>query len=219
MRRVVDLTRLVVPGKEIFRLEIQTFQVREYLPAFHQGTKDWHIIQDLQVCSHIGTHVEAPLHHLKNGKDISALPLDTLMGPAVRLDFRSKGRRGTIEEEDVRRLSNKIRKNDIILLWVGWDKYYKQPEHLERPSLSFAAAKFLVGKGIKCIGVDASGIEVAPKAAEQPNHHLLFKHNIPIIEELTNLGAVKSDRFTFIGLPLKVKHLDSSPIRAIAIEE
>jgi len=35
----------------------------------------------------------------------------------------------------------------------------------------------------------------------------------------TNLGAVKSDRFTFIRLPLNVKRFDSSPIRAIAIEE
>jgi kynurenine formamidase len=43
--------------------------------------------------------------------------------------------------------------------------------------------------------------------------------HLKIIEELTNLGAVRNDRFTFVGLPLRVKHLDSSPIRAIAIEE
>ncbi len=219
MRRVVDLTRFLVPGKEIFRLEIETFQVRDYLPGFKQGKKDWHTIQELHMCAHIGTHVEAPKHHLRNGKDISALPLETFMGPAVRLDFRNKGRRGTIEEDDIRKLIEKIKRNDIVILWVGWDEYYKKAEHLERPSLSFAAARLLVSKKIKCIGVDASGIEVAPKAAEQPNHHLLLKHNIPIIEELTNLGAIRTDRFTFLGLPLKVRHLDSSPIRAIAIEE
>lgn len=219
MKRVTDLTRLVVPEREIFRFEVRTFQVKDYLPKFRQAKNDWHILQDMHVCTHIGTHVEAPRHHLKNGKDISGLPLETFMGSAIRLDFRSKGRQGRIEGADLRKLSGKIRKNDIVILWVEWDKYYGKPQHLDRPSLSLDAARFLVKKKIKCIGVDASGIELAPKAAEQPVHHLLLRHNIPIIEELTNLGAIRNERFVFLGLPLRMKQLDSSPIRAIAIEE
>lgn len=219
MARVVDLTRIITPGKEKFRLDVDTYQVKDYIPGFRQAAGDWHIIQDIHVCSHIGTHVEAPLHHIKGAKDIAQVPLDRLMGPAVRLDFRHKGRGGVIDRKDLERLGDRIRRNDIVILWVGWDKHYNKPQHLERPSLSFEAAKFLAARRIKCIGVDASGVEVSPKAAEQPNHHLLLRRGILIIEELTNLGSIRKERFTFIGLPLPIRHVDSSPIRAIAVED
>jgi kynurenine formamidase len=36
---------------------------------------------------------------------------------------------------------------------------------------------------------------------------------------LTNLGSITKPRVTVISLPLKMKNVEASPIRAIAIEE
>jgi kynurenine formamidase len=54
----------------------------------------------------------------------------------------------------------------------------------------------------------------------QPNHHLFFKPgiDIPVVECLCNLDKIPGQRFFFVGLPIPVKDLDASPIRAIALE-
>jgi kynurenine formamidase len=49
------------------------------------------------------------------------------------------------------------------------------------------------------------------------SHKHLLEKNIPIVEMLSNLDKVAGKRFIYIGLPLKIQGLDSSPIRAIAI--
>jgi kynurenine formamidase len=38
------------------------------------------------------------------------------------------------------------------------------------------------------------------------------------MENFTNLDSVRAPRFQFIGLPLKIRGLTASPIRAVAIE-
>jgi arylformamidase len=40
---------------------------------------------------------------------------------------------------------------------------------------------------------------------------------VPIIENLVNLDQIGQARFTFIGLPLRIKGNTGSPIRAVAV--
>ena len=49
-------------------------------------------------------------------------------------------------------------------------------------------------------------------------HNNLLRNDIPLIEGLVNLDKVQKERIFYIGLPLRVKGLDSSWIRAIALE-
>jgi arylformamidase len=69
------------------------------------------------------------------------------------------------------------------------------------------------------LGTDSSGFEVRG-VKTHPNHHLFFKAgvDIPVVECLRNLGEIPNQRFFFVGMPLPVKGLDASPIRAIALE-
>ena len=64
-RRVVDLSRLCIPNGEIFKLDIKTFFVDEYVSGIERKTGDWYIVQDVTICSHIGTHIESLYHHVK----------------------------------------------------------------------------------------------------------------------------------------------------------
>jgi arylformamidase len=48
---------------------------------------------------------------------------------------------------------------------------------------------------------------------------LLFENGIPLIENLTNLDQIRKERVLIIVLPLKIKGMDASPLRVIAIEE
>ncbi len=216
-RRVVDLTRILHPGSERFTLDLHTFFVEELLPDFKRPEGEWYILQEWAISSHIGTHVEAPYHHLREGGDVSTLAISSLMGEAVVLDFRGKGGGEAISLAEIRAKEDVVGPGDIVLIHTGCDRQYGQPNY-SRPYLSLEAIYWLVEGGIAALGIDASGIE-AYQAAEQPGHLLLFQHGIPIIEELTHLEELRSQRVTFIGLPLPLVGADSCPIRAVAVED
>ena len=61
--------------------------------------------------------------------------------------------------------------------------------------------------GSRCAGV-----------THYPNHRLLNEAGIPVLECLTNLTELRSQRVFLIALPWPVQGLDACPVRAIAIE-
>ncbi|HSC69875.1 MAG TPA: cyclase family protein, partial [Candidatus Methylomirabilis sp.] len=44
----------------------------------------------LMFSDHIGTHVDSPFHFIPAGGTIESVPLDRLVGPAIRLDVSAK---------------------------------------------------------------------------------------------------------------------------------
>ena len=205
-------------AKPRFKLEIDSFFVDEYLPGLHRAEGDWYIIQELTACSHVGTHIEAPLHHIRDGKDVADLPFGSLLGEAAVLDFSHKEPEQPIGLQDMLTQETRVLPGDIVLLETGWSKFYSDLEtYLRRPYLTLEAAEWLLAQDIRCIGIDASGIENNADIG-QPIHKLFLGNGIPIIEDLDNLGALTSNRVFLIALAWKVHGLDASPVRAIAIE-
>ncbi len=220
--KIIDLTHLTIPGEDRFKLKIDTYRADEYIPGYGQSKEDWHTIQEVLICSHVGTHVELPAHHIRDGKDASEIPLDKLMGEAIVLDFTHKKAGEKIELKEMKKAAAHMKKGDIILLKIGWSKHYGTEFHsaLRRPSPTLDAIRWLAEeKDMHSIGVDATGIEDIDNVEEQAIHHFLYPRDIPIIEELTNLESISKERFFFVALPPKIKGLDSFPVRAIAIEE
>ena len=216
-KRIVDLTRLLVPGGEPFKFGVHTYFVEELLPQFHRQPDDWYILQEWELSSHVGTHVESPYHHLRDGTDVAGLDLGRLIGDAVVLDFRHRDPDDCITLEDLKKLETEVRAGDIVLVHTGYDRDYGKPDY-GRPYLAQELVDWLVDLPISCLGIDASGIEQY-KAPSQPSHLKLLSAGIPIIEELTNLRSISRDRFIFVGFPLRVQGADACPIRAVALEE
>lgn len=215
--RIIDLTRLLEPGKEPFTFDVQTFFVEELLPQFHRRPDDWYILQEWKLSSHVGTHVESPYHHQREGTNVAGLELSALMGDAVVLEFTGRMPDEMITADDFLKLDADVRPGDVVLVHTGYDRDYGKADY-GRPYLSGDLVDLLVKMPVSCLGIDASGIEKY-KAESQPSHLKLFTAGIPIIEELTNLGDIPCERFTFIGLPLRINGADASPIRAVALVE
>ena len=175
----------------------------------------------IEMENHISTHIEAPSHwvparHGRPAKDVSELPLATFLGPGVLVDCTDLEPgagigRAILEEAGVK-------EGDIVLLGKapqsGDDVCY----------LSREGAEYLLEKKIKMVGVDDSvcpeNPEFVMKDMEQYfTHDLMLCNDIPLIEKLANLEALKSHRFLFLGFPAKMGGVDSFPIRAVAIEE
>jgi len=217
-KKVVDLSHTLLPGQEEYKLEVKNKFVDELLPGYHRPEGSWYIMSEVTMWSHVGTHIEAPYHYLKEGMDVSEIPLSRLMGEAVILDFSHKKTNQAIEREELEAIGKEVQEDDIVILKTGLDKNYRTSLAHHRPYLAPEATQWLVEKKISCLATDASGFEVRG-IDSQPNHELLFKNNIPVIEHLTNLEKLTKKRVFLIALCWKVRGLDSSPVRVIAIEE
>jgi arylformamidase len=207
--RVVDLTHVLLPGEEQYTLEVSQRVDR-------QG-REGDIMKTMYLWSHVGTHVEAPLHFLADGADTAGVPLERLMGPAVVLDVRHKEVNEAITLEDVQ-TAGTVEEGDIVLTWTGRDGQYRTPASHDRPYLTEEAVAWLVhDRRIAALGTDSSGFEVRG-VEHHPNHRLLNEAGVPVIECLRNLGGLRSRRVYLFALPWPVVGLDACPVRAIAID-
>jgi arylformamidase len=169
--------------------------------------------------SHCGTHIEFPYHHSRKGMDAAQFPLERLIGECLLLDFRHKKSGDAVTLQELQAYNDKIRIGNMLLLNFNCAQHYGTEKGHDRPYVSHEAVQWLVSeKRITLIGTDASGIEIKG-VPNQPNHELLMKHQIPIIEFAANLDALRDERFTLVVLPLRMVGLDACPVRLIAIEE
>jgi arylformamidase len=207
--RIVDLTHTLHPYKEQYTLEIAQRGKR-------QGPEG-DIMSVVYMWSHVGTHVEAPLHFLTDGGDTASLPIDKLMGPAIVLDFRHKQVNEAISLEEMQAAGD-IQIGDRVLTMSGRHTQYRTPASHDRPYITEEAMRWLVeDRKINCLGTDSSGFEVRG-VSHHPDHRLLTHAGVPVLECLTNLNELKKQRVFLIALPWPVIGLDACPVRAIAIE-
>ncbi|MEA3334362.1 MAG: cyclase family protein [Chloroflexota bacterium] len=207
--RIVDLTHVLHPFKEQYTLEISQRDQRK--------GSEGDIMKTVYMWSHVGTHVEAPLHFVEDGGDTASLTIENLMGPAIVLDFRHKGVNEAITLEEMQDAGN-IQVGDRVLTMTGRHTQYRTPTSHDRPYITEEAVRWLVeNRKINCLGTDSSGFEVRG-VSHHPNHRLTMNAGVPIIECLTNLTELQQQRIFLIALPWPVVGLDSCPVRAIAIE-
>jgi arylformamidase len=213
---VIDLTHRLLPSEEQYRLEVKE--------RGHRTETTGDVQSEVFLWSHVGTHAEAARHFYRDGGDTSDLSLDHFIGPALRVDLRHKQTNEAITVDDFKRASEAaggIREGDRVFMWQGREGLYRTPHSHDRPYVSEEAAEWLVlDRKIKVLGTDSSGFEVrGERASAYPLHTLFFRagKEVPMIECMRNLGAIPQDRFFFIGMPLPVKDLDASPIRAVAL--
>lgn len=176
-------------------------------------------------CSiHTGTHVDAPYHFVPKGKTVDMVPLERFMGPAIKIDLRRKVRPKTgITIEDIRTSPGfqEDLRGKIVVLHTGWNrKMFGKPNYYhDNPWIVTEAARWLVSKGIRALGLDTPQDRAGgpPKPGDFPVHRTFLGRGIPFIEHLANLEKIKKRTFTLIALPIKIHRGDGAPCRAVAI--
>jgi len=215
--RIVELSHPMTPGEEEFDLEFKSLPVEKVMPRIERRADIWYILGELRMSTHVGTHIEFPYHHRKDGMSAAEYPLSRLVGEAVVLDFSHKRKDEEITSSEIRATGVDIRSGDIVLVRTDMHKLWKTPRGHDRPVMSIEAAEYLVGLGIHAIGTDATGLEVRGRD-DQPVHQILFGHDVALIESMTNLDLLTRQRFNLFVLPLRVQGMDSCPVRIIACE-
>ena len=215
--RIVELSHMLVPGEEEFLLEMKTSPVEEVMPRIERRSDILYVLGEVRMSTHVGTHIEFPYHHRRDGRSAAEYPLARLIGEAVVLDFSHKKKDEEITAEEIRATGVHVRRGDTVLIRTDMHRLWKTPRGHDRPVLAIDAAQYLVALGIHSIGTDATGLEVRGRD-DQPVHEILFSHDVAVIESMTNLDQLSRERFTLFVLPLRVQGMDSCPVRVIACE-
>lgn len=213
--RVLELTHLLIPDQEEYKLEVRNRFVEELLPEYERPDGAWYIMSEIDMWSHVGTHMEAPYHYLKDGSDCSKIPLNRVVGSCILLDFTDKDILEPITRDDFESRGGKIQPGDIVFVRTDLYSNYRTPRSHDRPYFTPEAIQWLVNKRINCLGVDCSGIEKRDEPV-QPDHKLLFENGIPLIEHLANLDHLECERFFVVAVPWRVEGLEASPVAVTA---
>lgn len=84
------------------------------------------------------------------------------------------------------------------------------------PGLDREATEFIIDQGCVNFGVDSASPDMWYDKT-YPCHSVCAERGVTHIENLCNLDKVIGKRFTFVGLPLKIRNGTGSPMRAVAV--
>lgn len=164
-------------------------------------------VSSITLGSHTGTHIDAPLHYIKGGKSISQLPLETFCGPAKVLHIQHTN---YITIDHIAK--EPIAENDIILFRTDNDRFDGIHLLTSYTGLSLEAAKYLIERKVRLIGIDYLTIE--PMDSLFAVHEALLSAQIPILEML-DLKNILPGSYELFCFPLKIIGADASPVRAV----
>jgi len=136
-----------------------------------------------KVCTpeHGGTHLDAPVHFSKAGRNTAELPLSQLMAPAVVIDVTRQSaadaayRVSRADVEAFETAHGRIAPGTIVLARTGWSRFWPDRKRylgddtpgdaskLKFPGYGEDAARFLVDeRQVAMLGIDTASIDYGP---------------------------------------------------------
>lgn len=168
---------------------------------------------------HTGTHVDAPRHFYNDGPAFDEIPLNRLHGPGIVLRFNVEPG-GVIDVDDFERRSADLRPGDIVALDTGWSEKFGTDTYDINPSISVAAAHWLVEHGVKLLACDFATPDLAlplrKPGFDWPVHQVLLSNGVLVCEHLTGVAKLAGKRVEFIFGALNIAASDGAPARVLA---
>jgi arylformamidase len=167
----------------------------------------------IEMVSNTGTYLDTPFHRFADGIDLSGLALESIAAlPGVI------GRIGASDNRAIDRAqfgAVEVR-GRAVLVNTGWDRHWRTDRYFEGfPFLTEQAAIHLRDAGAVLVGIDSHNIDDTT-GGTRPVHTTLLRAGIPIVEHMTNLGALPLRGFRFTAVPPKVSGMGTFPVRAHA---
>jgi kynurenine formamidase len=197
----------------------------------------WYEANRFRSAEHGGTHLDAPVHFAEGRLAADAIPIERLVGPAVRVDVSERcaaDRDHAVSVADLEgfeREHGRIPDGAIVLLHTGFSRFWpdrarylgtdeRGPAAVARlhfPGLAPDAARWLVAeRRIRAVGLDTASIDPG-RSTTFASHVALFEHDVPALENLTGLDRLPPRDFWVVALPMKIRGGSGGPLRAIAV--
>ena len=166
-----------------------------------------------RTCNHTATHIDSPAHFYNGVRTIDQVPLDQCIGQAVLIDVRPIGPRCEIQPRDIARQEAAIKSTGKVIFWTDWSSRWGQADYFhDYPALSEQTAEWLLERGVHLVGLDTPSPDHDPHLV----HYILLGANVVIVENLRGLEQIDQAIFDLIVVPLPLRGLEASPVRALA---
>ena len=169
-------------------------------------------VSRIDLGTHTGTHVDAPLHFMDGGAGVDELPLDVLIGPARLIAFGDEVL--VVDEAELRRHDLTgvtrllIRTRNSAWLASGSTEFHPDFTHVAPD-----AAEYLVSIGVRLVGVDYLSVEQF-HSPHHRTHKTLLSNGVVIVEGLVLAEPPPGD-YELYCLPMLMAGLDGAPARAV----
>jgi arylformamidase len=174
--------------------------IKELLTSLADG--DVCNLTAFSMCAHNGTHVDAPLHFLKDGKGIGSVALEKLVGPAYVGTME-----GDVGAEEAKALLEKA-----AIACSGAERRILIKGNA---TVTLEAAEVFARAGIDLIGNESQ--TVGPEDAPMAVHLALLSKEVVLLEGV-RLSAVPDGAYLLNCAPLNLGETDGAPCRAILMD-
>ena len=154
------------------------------------------------MCSHNGTHIDAPHHFINNGITVDKLPLEKTVGYAFVTECS-----GDISSSDAENILFRARKIS--------DECARRILIKGNATVTLDAAKVFADRGIELVGNESQ--TVGPESSPISVHKVLLGANVVLLEGI-RLRDVSEGAYFLNAAPLSMAGSDGAPCRAILIE-
>ncbi len=162
--------------------------------------------------AHSGTHIDAPMHFMRDGASIDRVALTALIGRARVIDIPDSVQ--SIDATELNRHAWRtaerviFRTRSSVRGWMSSSVFHRDFAYIAPD-----AAQLLADAGVQLVGIDYISAERFG-APEPVTHRILLGRGIPIVEGLA-LESVPAGDYDLIVLPMKVAGHEGAPARAI----
>jgi kynurenine formamidase len=253
-RRIVDLSvpleagiasdpPIALPGIDYLDHHATAGQMISFFPGLTKEMlprgEGW-AIEQLNVSTHNGTHLDAPYHYGSTMSDgtraitIDEVPLEWCINPGVKLDFRHLPDGHVVSaaevEAELKRIGHEIRPFDIVVVNTAAGAHYGKPDYLAKGcGMGRQATLWLLERGIRVTGTDAWSwdapfVHTAKTFARTQDPAIIWEghragNEIAYchIEKLANLDQLPATGYEIACFPFKIKGASAGFTRAVAI--
>ncbi|MFD8556866.1 cyclase family protein [Streptosporangium canum] len=239
---VIDLTAPLSPETPILRLpepfgNTVPFTLKE-ISRYDDRGPAWYW-NDISTGEHTGTHFDAPVHWVtaRDGEDVSQVPVDRLIAPAVVLDLSAEAGEDPdflLEIGHVKawqEANGPLPDGGWLLYRTGWDARSHDQERFlnadeagpHTPGISAECARWLAeetpiaGLGVETVGTDAGAAHGFEPAF--PCHSFLLGAGKYGLTQLRNLDRLPVTGAVVVAPPLPIVGGSGSPVRVLALVE
>ncbi|PPQ48485.1 hypothetical protein C5G87_12155 [Paenibacillus peoriae] len=186
----------------------------------------------LSMYLHVGTHVDAPWHHLNNGKGIDAVPIEEFIYRKPLLIDCPLDLNGFITIEKLQEYEE-LHEADILIFntsyWKHRDTDFEKYAN-NFPAVSPKAAEFIRKNlpNCKAVAIDTMSIENLEEAKKNGYfvHHAFLDHEkyeeptMLIYEDINPAPLIGKKLLSAFTAPLRIKNHDASMVNIIVeVEE
>ncbi|MBV8664919.1 MAG: arylformamidase [Burkholderiaceae bacterium] len=164
-------------------------------------------VSKLTMSTHSGAHCDAPSHYDAQGRAIDEVALNAYIGPCRVISCLGSK---VVRPQDV---EGKIAGVPSRVLLRTYHRAPQQAWDDDFNSVAPETIDLLASRGVVLIGIDTPSLD--PQDSKTMDaHHTIRAHNMAILEGIV-LDQVADGDYELIALPLKLRGLDASPVRAI----